>query len=133
MSAYSEQEELENLKSWWKNYGNAVIFGVLLGVAILVGMRYWGQHKEERLQSASVLYEQLMQEFRAQKPDAVRKTGESLINDYSSTPYAGMAGLMLARLDYIVGDLAAAGTLFPGNRNIVSQLRMRLVEPARVG
>ncbi|MBI3546105.1 MAG: tetratricopeptide repeat protein [Gammaproteobacteria bacterium] len=104
----NEQEDLETLKSWWKNYGNATIFGVILGVAILVGFRYWSQHKEERLQSASVLYEQLLKEFRAQNVEAIRKTGESLVNDYSSTPYAGMAGLLLARLDYIVSDVAAA-------------------------
>src|SRR3990172_11137982 len=33
---------------------------------------------------------------------------ESLINEYSATPYAGMAGLMLARLDFEAGDVAKA-------------------------
>lgn len=108
MSSYDEQEDLENLKRWWKNYGNAVIFGVALGVAILLGVRYWNQHTEQSLQSASVLYEQMLQEYRAQKTDALRKTAESLIKDYASTPYAALAGLMLARLDYSAGDVAAA-------------------------
>ncbi len=108
MSSYDEQEDLENLKRWWKNYGNAVIFGVALGVAILLGVRYWNQHTEQSLQSASVLYEQMLQEYRAQKIDALRKTAESLIKDYASTPYAALAGLMLARLDYSVGDATAA-------------------------
>ena len=108
LSSYDEQEDLENLKRWWKNYGNAIIFGVALGVAILLGVRYWNQHTEQSLQSASLLYEQMLQEYRAQKADALRKTAESLIKDYASTPYAALASLMLARLDYSVGDAAAA-------------------------
>lgn len=108
MSAYAEQEDLDKLKAWWKNYGNAVIIGVLLGAAILGGYRYWSQYTEQRLEAASMLYEQMLQDFRAKRPDNARKSGESLVNDYSSTPYAGMAGLMLARLDFEAGDAAAA-------------------------
>lgn len=108
MTAYDEQEELEKLKAWWKNYGNSLIFGVLLGAAVLVGFRYWTQSKEQRLQDASVLYNQLVLEVRSKKTDDARKAGESLINDYSATPYAGMAGLLLARLDFDAGDTKAA-------------------------
>ena len=107
MTAYAEQEELEKLKAWWKNYGNAMIFGVLLGIALLVGLRYWNQHTERRLQTASALYNQMLQNYPA-KPGVARGTGDELINDYSSTPYAGMAGLMLARMDFDAGDTAAA-------------------------
>lgn len=108
MSAYADQEELDKLKDWWKNYGHALIAGVLLGAAILVGVRYWTQYKEQNLQAASAIYEQMIQSYRAQKPDLVRYSGESLINDYSSTPYAGMAALILARMDFDSGDMAGA-------------------------
>jgi len=110
LTAYDEQEELEKLKAWWKNYGNALIFGVLLGAAVLFGYRYWTQHQEQRLQDASALYNQLMLEMRYKKTDAARKTGESLVNGYSATPYAGMAGLLLARLDIDAGDAKTART-----------------------
>ena len=108
MSAYADQEELDKLKDWWKNYGPALIAGVLLGAAILVGVRYWTQHKEQSHQAASVIYEQMLQSYRANKRDLVRYSGESLINDYASTPYAGMAALILARIDFDAGDMAAA-------------------------
>lgn len=108
MSAYADQEELDKLKDWWKNYGPALIAGVLLGAAILVGVRYWTQHKEQSHQAASVIYEQMLQSYRANKRDLVRYSGESLINDYASTPYAGMAALVLARIDFDAGDMAAA-------------------------
>ena len=108
MSAYADQEELDKLKAWWKNYGNSVVFGVLLGVAILVGFRYWTQYTEQRLQDASVLYDRMLQDMRTKKPDTARQSGELLLSDYSSTPYAGMAGLLLARMDFDAGDKLAA-------------------------
>lgn len=106
MTAYEEQEDLDRLKAWWKTYGNSVVFGILLGVGILVGFRYWTQHKEQQLHSAAGLYERMFQDIHGKKPDEARKPGEALINEYSSTPYAGMAGLMLARLDFEAGDIA---------------------------
>ena len=108
MTAYEEQEDLDRLKTWWKNYGNSVIFGILLGAAILVGFRYWTQNKEQQLHTAAGLYERMFQDIYAKKSGDARKSGELLINEYSSTPYAGMAGLMLARLDFEAGDAAKA-------------------------
>lgn len=104
MSSYAEQEDLDKLKAWWKNYGNSVVFGILLGAAILVGFRYWTQYTEERLHTAAGIYDRMFQSYHAKKPEDARKLGESLIDEYSSTPYAGMAGLMLARLDFEAGD-----------------------------
>ena len=106
MSAYADQEELDKLKAWWKNYGNSVVFGVLLGAAIIVGFRYWTHYTEQRLQTASVLYDRMLQDFHSKKLETARQSGESLLNDSSSTPYAGMAGLLLARMDFEAGDAA---------------------------
>ena len=106
MSGYADQEELDKLKAWWKNYGNSVVFGVLMGAALLVGFRYWTHYTEQRLQNASVLYERMIQDLHSKKLDAARLAGESLLNDSSSTPYAGLAGLMLARMDFEAGDAA---------------------------
>lgn len=108
MSVYADQEELEKLKTWWQEYGNSLLLGIALGAAVLIGVRYWNQSTEQRLKTASVLYDQMLQDINMKKPDTARKLGESLINEYSSTPYAGMAGLILARLDFGVGDASAA-------------------------
>ncbi|GMR03681.1 MAG: YfgM family protein [Gammaproteobacteria bacterium] len=104
MSAYSEQEELEKLKSWLKDYGAALIMGILLGLAVLIGNKYWQKYKEERLVTASALYDQLMYDLSKKKHDAVRDRGDRLIEDFASTPYAAKAALILARLSFDAGD-----------------------------
>ncbi len=104
LSAYSEQEDLEKLKSWWKNYGTALIMGILLGLAVLVGNKYWQKYKEELRVTASAIYDQLIYDLRRKKHDAVRDRGDRLIEDFASTPYAAKAALILARLSFDAGD-----------------------------
>lgn len=108
MSAYTEQEELEKLAAWWKEYGNSVIAGILLGVALLAGVRYWTHYQEERREGAAALYEQMLQDLRQHKAEAARGSGAKLLGDYAATPYAGLAALMLARQSIEAGDRPAA-------------------------
>lgn len=108
MSAYTEQEELEKLKAWWKNYGPALLVGVVIGVVLLFGNKYWKEHKERQRQEASGLYEQMLDAQRRGDATAVRSAGAKLVQDYDATPYAGMAALAVARAAAEAGDLAGA-------------------------
>jgi predicted negative regulator of RcsB-dependent stress response len=107
VSAYSSQEELDQLKAWWKTYGGSLVVGVLLGVVVVFGYRYWTQQREAGRETASALYDQLLVELRTNKSEA-RASGEKLIGEYSSTPYAAMAALLLARQAHDAGDSALA-------------------------
>lgn len=107
MSSYSQQDELEQLKAWWKDYGVSLMVGVLLGVVILLGYRYWTQYQTAQHEAASVLYDQLLEQIKTTKSEA-QATGEKLIGEYSSTPYAGMAALLSARQAFDAGDKTLA-------------------------
>lgn len=108
MASYTDQEELEKLKEWWKNYGGALLIGVLLGLALLFGNKYWTQYREEQRAAASTLYTQMLQQVQEAKTDTARASGAKLLDEYARTPYAGMAALMLARLSFEANDAAAA-------------------------
>ena len=108
MDTYNADEELEKLKSWWKSYGNSVIAGIVLGVALLGGATYWKQHKAERATQASALYDKLIDSVTQNKAAAMGDDGAKLISDYAATPYAGKAALILARISYDAGDVDAA-------------------------
>lgn len=110
MSAYTEQEELEKLKAWWKNYGPALLVGVVIGLVLLFGNKYWKEHQERQRQEASAVYEQLLDAQRRGDAQALRSAGAKLIQDYDATPYAGMAALAVARAAAEAGDLAGART-----------------------
>jgi predicted negative regulator of RcsB-dependent stress response len=108
VSGYADQEEVEKLKAWWKDYGGALLIGVALGLALLFGNKYWQQYKEQQRVNASELYAAMLQQVQASKVDVARVSGGKLIEEYANTPYAGMAALMLARLDFEAKNMAGA-------------------------
>ncbi len=97
---YTEQEQVEKLKQWWKTYGSALLVGIALGLAILFGNKYWTDYKQQRAAAASALYDQLLQDYRKKAFDDVRKTAGKIIDEYSETPYAGLAAMMVARVSF---------------------------------
>jgi predicted negative regulator of RcsB-dependent stress response len=108
VDAHSEQDELDKLKAWWKTYGNSLIAGIALGVAILFGGKYWTHHQNTQREAASALYEDMLAAARERKHDALASLADRLQNDYARTPYAGMAALLAARVQHDGGNAEAA-------------------------
>src|SRR5206468_2087365 len=63
--------------------------------------------QEAARESASALYDQMLDELRGNK-SAGRASGEKLIAEYASTPYAAMAALIVAREAQEAGDKTLA-------------------------
>jgi predicted negative regulator of RcsB-dependent stress response len=108
VSAYTEQEELEKFKAWWKNYGGALVLGVVVGVGLLFGNKYWQQVKEKRLGEASEIYDQLVDSQRAKKAEELTQHADTLMKDHDASPYAALAALALGQANFDKGDLDAA-------------------------
>jgi len=109
LADYSDHEQAEKLAAWWKQYGPSAVAGVAIGLVLLFGYRYWTQYQEQQRVDASALHEQMLA-ARAQKPVEAAGIARKLMEEYSATPYAGMAALTLARQQYEAGDRAAART-----------------------
>jgi len=93
----TEQEQIQQLKTWLKQYGPTVIAGIILAALFSFGWRLWQHHRNNVIIHASAIYDQMLS-ARAQN-----NAGESviqakkLLSRYANTPYAEMAALMLAR------------------------------------
>lgn len=108
MESYTQQDEVDKLKTWWKSYGNSLVIGLLLGVGILFGNKYWDRHHGEQLATASNLYEQLLTNIKSKNTKATKETSGQIISNYKSTPYAAMAALLMAKVNFEKGDVASA-------------------------
>lgn len=106
METYTPDDQLTNLKTWWKQYGTALIAGVAIGGLLLGGGNYWKQDKTKRAEAASLLYESLLADLQQGKPDTLTATATKLMQDYEATPYAGKAALLLARARFDAKDMA---------------------------
>ena len=97
----TEEQQVAALKKWWKENSSSLIIGVLVGVTALFGWRYYNDQNQIHAMQASNLYMQLMQSTILNTVD--EKTidiNNTLINDFSGTPYAALSSLALAKVEY---------------------------------
>jgi len=106
MATYeTEEEQVEAIKKWWKENGISVFTGILLGVALLGGWRWWQTHTDQQAQLASGIYEQVLFSLENKQAKQARDLAGQLLSDYSGSPYAVLAVLNLARQDLDDGDI----------------------------
>lgn len=93
----TEQEQIELLKNWIKQYGPPVILGIVVVLIAVSGWRYWQGYNDKILTHASGVYDEMLT-LRAQNntAGALIQTNK-LLSHYPNTPYGQMAALMLAR------------------------------------
>ena len=93
----TEQEQIEQIKNWIKQYGPTVIAGIVLALVIVTGWHYWEDRQNRILTHASGVYDEMLT-LRAQNdaPAAIIQA-QKLLDHYAKTPYAQMAAFLLAR------------------------------------
>ena len=104
----TEDQQLEELKKWWKENGSSIITGIVLGLAILFGARAWFAWQERTAQQASAIYSIMLNDMQAGNVQSATDNAGVLIADFSSTPYATLAAMLLAKYRTEDNDLDAA-------------------------
>lgn len=105
MAHETDEQQVEALKAWWAENGRAIMFGAGLGLAVIMGWQGYQRYEVSQAAEASDLYGKV-----AASSDAADQQAnfETLKADYSSTPYAGLASLTLAKTQVEAADYAAA-------------------------
>lgn len=130
-----EQEQIEELKTWWKLNGTlitAVVVALAVGVVGWQGWQWW-----QRSQSAQAgqLFGELQQSLVRQDAKRVRLLAGELIDKHAGTAYAGMAAMLSGKVLVDAGDLKSAQAQFgwaaehakdPGLRDL-ARLRQAIV------
>ncbi|MFW2373477.1 MAG: YfgM family protein [Gammaproteobacteria bacterium] len=107
MDYETEEQQVEALKRWWKENGKLVITGVILGLALVVGVRFYNQYTIERAESASFLFDQLISNQTDSEQDG-KAIDDRLLAEYASTAYATLSAMVVAKTMVSEGDLAGA-------------------------
>ena len=109
MSVYqTEEEQVEAIKAWWKQYGKSIIAGLILGGSMLAGTKLWVGHQQQEEAAASAQYQVLLDGLENDKQDQVLEHGAVLVDQYPGTPYAALAALAMAKIKVDQGKLDAA-------------------------
>lgn len=103
-----EQEQIDELKAWWKQYGNLVVLA-LVGFAVAVAaFQGWRYYRQSQAVAAATLYQQLEEAERAGDRKKVLGIATQITGQYGSTAYGAFAALSAARASFEGGDLAQA-------------------------
>lgn len=92
-----EQEQLDELKAWWKQYGN-LITGLVLVVSLgVLGWQGWTRYQDGQSAQASAVYSSLQQSIQVHDGQRVKASVSELLEKYSSSTYAPLGGLLAAK------------------------------------
>jgi predicted negative regulator of RcsB-dependent stress response len=105
-----EQEQLDALKQFWKQYGTLIITLAFLALAAFAGVKGWNYYQRGQSEQASVLFGKLEEAIRKNDVAQTGSLGAEIIDKYGSTAYGPMAALLLAKTSHDNGDPAAAAT-----------------------
>jgi predicted negative regulator of RcsB-dependent stress response len=105
VNTHDDDEQLESLKRFWQDYGTPIIVGASIALAVFAGWRYWQQEQAQTAALAANAYQasqEAYQKLAANLDDKAANTdlqreAQKLMQDYSKTPYATNAALLLAK------------------------------------
>jgi predicted negative regulator of RcsB-dependent stress response len=133
MAGYmTEQEQIELLKKWFREYGFTLLVGILLAVITTIGWHYWQQRQHALQIHASRLFDAMLTARSQNNAEQVRLHADRLIAHYQRTPYAPLAALTLAREEIVRQDYAHAIKYYNWSINHTSDTYLKNIELIRL-
>jgi len=103
-----EQEQLDALKAFWKQYGNLVTWVLIIVLGAYVAWTGWNYWQREQAQNASAMYDALEQAVQAGDAERAGRVFADLKERFPRTAYVQQAALAAAKLQFDKGQLDAA-------------------------
>ena len=103
-----EKHQVDQLKSWFKEYGAAILIGAVIAALSFFGWQRWQQMHERSIVHASLHYEKLLDSMALNDTAGAQKAADYLIDRYPHSTYAKLATLLLARNAIAVGNYPLA-------------------------
>jgi predicted negative regulator of RcsB-dependent stress response len=103
-----EQEQVAELKAWWKQHGTMIVVVLAAAALALAGWQGWRWHQGSQSAQAGALFDALARGAQTGDAKAVRDASGSLVENYPGTLYASMGALTAARFHFDRNDLKSA-------------------------
>ncbi|MBI1398425.1 MAG: tetratricopeptide repeat protein [Betaproteobacteria bacterium] len=100
MAVYNleEQENIEALKAWWKQYGRMVISAAVAFVLGVGGIQIWRYYKTQQALGAAAVYLDLEQSVKVGNVEKAGTLEAKLRDDYARTTYAPRGAMLYGKL-----------------------------------
>lgn len=103
-----EQEQLDELKAWWKKHGIFVVATLAAFVIGIGGWRFWDYWTTRQASDASVLFEQVIQAANSGDGKVVKDLTARIMEDQPRSAYSAPAAWLAGRANHGAGDAKSA-------------------------
>ena len=104
----SDREQEEALRNWWRENWSFVLSGVVLGLALLFGWRWWDARQVQQGETAAVAYRDFLAALDGGDRAAAEALESELERRFSGSPYVDQGHLAFARALVDLRDFDAA-------------------------
>ncbi len=92
-----EQEQLAELKAWWKQYGNQLINVLLVAALVAAAWQGWNWYQRRQTGQAAQVYSVLTRAIAEKDTQRVKAASGELLEKFGSTGYAALGALTTAK------------------------------------
>ncbi len=95
-----EQEQLEQLKAFWKRWGNLITWLITAGLVAFAAWQGWNWYQRDQAAKAAAMYDEFDRALAAQDLDKAAAAAGDLRARFAATGYATQASLQVAKLQF---------------------------------
>lgn len=103
-----EQEQLDQLKHFWKQYGNSITWALIVVLAVFASWNFYYYWQRNQAIQAAALYDEVERVSRSPDQGQLERVFSDIKERYPSSSYAQQAGLLVAKLHYDRGNVEGA-------------------------
>lgn len=106
----TEEQQVDAIKNWWKQNGNSLIIGAVVGLAGLWGWRFYNDSIVTNQEQQSQAYSEMLLQFEAQGADKSFTAISTFVEQNIDNNYGVLAAMLLAKEAVVEKDYALAKT-----------------------
>ena len=127
-----QQEQLDQVKHFWKQYGNLITWAITIVLAGFAAWNGWNWWQREQAVKAAAMFDELQRA--ADAGDAAKTSGifNDLKDRFGGTAFAQQGGLLAARVQFDKGTPEAAITALTWVADNASETEYRSVARLRL-
>ena len=105
-----EQEQLDQLKHFWKQYGNAISWALIVVLGAFASWNFYQYWQRSQATQAAAMFDEVERVLKSADQAKIDRVFGDIKSKFGSTTYAQQAGLLVAKQYYSVGNAQGART-----------------------
>lgn len=103
-----EQEQIDQIKHFWKQYGNTITWVLIVVLGAFAGWNFYQYWQRSQASQAAVLFDELEKTVQASDQARIDRVFADMKDRFPSTAYAQQSGLLVAKQYVNLGQLESA-------------------------